>query len=84
MQLHPDLVRKTNYRETKVGHHQVHRETLTDDEIDRRIRDILTMRGPLKTNQIMKAVGTFPSHTEVRASLKRIGAKCHSILYWSL
>jgi hypothetical protein len=68
----------------KINHLQVCREILDDAEMDRRVSDFLRRCGPQRVNFIMKAVKTFPTHGEVRASLVRIGAQSDRAHRWSL
>ncbi len=68
----------------KINHLQVCREILDDAEMDRRVSDFLRRCGPQRVNLIMKAVKTFPTHGEVRASLDRIGAQSDRAHRWSV
>lgn len=82
--VYPDQYRKSNYREPKVNSAQVHREVLSPEAMDDVISGLLRQHGKLMTGQLMKLSRAYPTHTEVRESLRRIGATQVKRVYWSL
>jgi hypothetical protein len=82
--VYPAQYRKTRNKVEKINPDMVNREILPPEEMDRRLKDILTTEHSVTTGDLMRLSRVFPTHKEVAESLKRIGAKRLRSVYWQL